>query len=78
MLRCKISKTVTFDRMKNGQNRYLCTILDQKKMACCRMRLYAATTSVKNGGIPYGVSLKQDGYMGVYFAQANGKNTARE
>ena len=49
-----------------------------KKMACCRMRLYAATTSVKNGGIPYGVSLKQDGYMGVYFAQANGKNTARE
>ena len=57
---------------------YCAQFRTKKKMACCRTRLYAATTSVKNGGIPYGVSLKQDGYMGVYFAQANGKNTAGE
>ena len=56
---------------KKGWYSNTCYILALKDM-------YKEMVELKNGGILYGVSLKQDGYMGVYFAQANGKNTARE
>ena len=31
VVRCKFSRTLNFDRMKNGQNTLLCTVPDQKK-----------------------------------------------